>query len=274
MNSLVGNCLILRMKIISQKPMSKNAPATPQDLFFYLDGKQSQLMTLRLYFKPEPVSPGFFSVAELLLIVVTSIVLASALFLALSPWVRMEKYARYLIDSNQEPKRMALSQISNPVYQVINQLLLKNSLLTRDKSDLTDQIRKISYVDEVTELGNQLFFKAEFEVRLHNHEEDESGLLVLLSFNDESVLNGDIEEQVLNDEILHSIALLLKNFIRDIPHALVARLRSNDFALLLPNQTRDKTDQICKKLIQQLDKSIFDNTPIREHFCGYWYFGL
>lgn len=178
-------------------------------------------------------------------------------------WLLMlESYAQYILTNDNQMNSNIFKRASNPISQAINQLILNNSHLAKDKVDLTEQIRKISYIDETTELGNQLFFKAEFEVRLHNHEEDESGLLMLLSFID----YDSSDNQVLDGELLRSLANFLRHFVSKIPNALVARLRENDFALLLPNQTKELTDKLCKSLIEQLDKGIFDSTSLKEHF--------
>ena len=234
----------------------------PQYFYFYSDNDKQHLMTLKLYLKSKPLTPSIIGPREILFSSAIVALILLVLF-SLFRWIlQLEKYAVYLLTDTGNVSREGLGQTTNPVSQIINQLILKNTLLNKDKSELTEQIRKISYVDEVTELGNQLFFKAEFQVRLHNHEEDESGLFILLSFSDVD----DSSEQVLTDDVLRRIANLIRHFANDISHALVARLRANDFALLLPNQSRDKTDNICKTLIEQLDKSIFDNTPIKEHF--------
>jgi RNase E specificity factor CsrD len=175
---------------------------------------------------------------------------------------QLESYARYILANDNKPGERNLKKSTNPISQTINQLILKNSLLLKEKNELTDQIRKISFIDESTELGNQLFFKAEFEVRLHNHEEPESGLVILMSFAEVDLQ----ENSLLDSERLKAIANLLRHFVAEIPNAIVARLKDFDFALLLPNQTREKTDNLCKSLITQLDKTIFDHTNIREHF--------
>jgi len=262
-NELAGWQLIdANNQIIQEKKAAVAHPSLAQHLYFYRDSAQSELITLKLIFHPPKVQSAWFNPANLLLwLGFVGCVLAG--FFVTFKWIfQLEKYAIYLLTDTGNATKTNLQGISNPVSQVINQLLLRNSLLAKDKTELTQQIRKISYVDEVTELGNQLFFKAEFQVRLHNHEEDESGLFMLLSFVDEFV----DDEAILNDDVLRRIANLIRTFAHEIPNALVARLRENDFALLLPNQSREKTDKICKTIISQLDKGIFDSTPIKEHF--------
>ncbi len=236
--------------------------SSPQYIYFYIGPEKNHLYSLKLYFELAPLGEGSGFVSILLLSTTLVVILTLVLYLIFGWIIKLDNYAKYLLVDTQQMSKPRLKLLANPISQVINQLILHNSLLKKDKLDLTEQIRKTSYVDEVTELGNQLFFKAEFEVRLHSQEESEEGLLVLLGFSEPN----EFKNQVLSQETLQCISNVLKSYISGMNHALVARLRGNDFSLLLPNQSRSQINQICKTLIQQLDKSIFDKTPIKEHF--------
>jgi RNase E specificity factor CsrD len=259
---IVGWHLVDEQNRVMSHRNASVAGAIPQYLYFYSDNSRSKLVTLKLYFNEPKFHNLPWSWLDLLVIIAFVLGATGGLYLAFKWVLQTEKYAEFLLKDPSPFKISAFSSLSNPVSQIINQLILKNSLLVKDKTELTEQIRKISYVDEVTELGNQMFFKAEFQVRLHNHEEGETGLLVLLSFRE---LDAN-QSLVLTDERLRNIAILIRQYSMTISQALVARLRDNDFALLLPNQTRENTDKICKTLIEQLAKSVFDKTSIKDHF--------
>ena len=65
-------------------------------------------------------------------------------------WVgRLDSYARYLLVGKGTLSAPTLKGVPNPISQIINQLILNNSILHNDKTELTDQIKKISYVDDV-----------------------------------------------------------------------------------------------------------------------------
>ncbi len=231
-------------------------------IYFHSKGSEQDLITFKYYLSPDLDKISIFVWQNILavLLLLTAIL---AVLVGLFKWVmQLEVYANYLLSASDNNLSSQFKKDANPISNAINQLILRNSLLIKDKEELTQQIRRISYVDDVTELGNQSFFKAEFQVRLHNHEENESGLLMLLSFQ----YKRYEEKIIIDDDVLRSIATVLRNFTHDIPQALVARLREDDFAILLPNHTRDKTDKICHTLINHLDKAIFDKTPIKEHF--------
>ncbi|TQV72905.1 EAL domain-containing protein [Aliikangiella marina] len=248
-------------QVLGQRRPFENNNQSQQYLYFHRDLERQKLMSLQLVFDQPKVATGWslwdFFVAGLAVIAMTL-----CLFLIFKWVLNLENYANYLLTDNKSFNRSQFKNYANPVSRIINQLILQNSLLEKDKQELTDQIRKTSYVDDVTELGNHQFFKAEFQVRLHNHEEEESGLFVLLSF----VERDDDDELVIDDDRLRQITHVIKQYASEIPSALVARLHANDFALLLPNRTRSETDKICKTVIEQLEKIVFDKTSIREHF--------
>ncbi len=170
-------------------------------------------------------------------------------------WVsQLEQFANHILISEFNHPLKGRNRFHNVIGQALNQLILNNTHLMQAKTELTDKIRKTSYIDEVTELGNQLFFKAELQVRLHNHDEAESGLVMILSFVDTDTKTS----KYLTDEQQQEIANLLKSLVEDINQSLVARLKDAEFVLLLPNFTADQTDQFCKKTIALLAKTVFD----------------
>jgi len=184
-------------------------------------------------------------------------------FLYRFKWVeQLEDYANHVLSGeNNRPIDMKKS-FPNIISHALNQLILNNIHMTKDKIELAEKIRKTSYIDEVTELGNHSFFKAELQVRLHNRDEAESGLVAIMSFVDADTR----ERQSLKEEQQIEIAHVLKRFVDDIEHSVVAKLKNSEYALLLPYLTADQIDNFCKKLIQQLSKTVFNQLKHREHF--------
>ncbi len=227
----------------------------------YFKSANNQLIQLNLYFNSDFSVSNYFDVTSLvlaLLLVLGVLLICYLLF----GWVyRQETYAKYILESSHESNILSSDNFSSATSQALAQLILEKHQLLKDKTLLTEQIRRDSYVDESSRLGNQLFFKAEFEVRLHNKNEPESGLMMLLSFVQQ-------DDREVNEVNFQSLAILLKSYILDYPNALVARLRNNDFGLLLPNLTRENVDVFCKKLINQLEKSFFDQNQVRENFIA------
>ncbi len=176
--------------------------------------------------------------------------------------IKLEDYAWHLLASEGHFPIKTKHPFDNVISHALNQLILNNSHLTKEKLDLAEQIRKTSYIDSTTELGNQLFFKAELQVRLHNHDEAESGLVAILSFVDD--LNQQERQLSVEQEI--KIAAILRHFVENNDTAVVARLKESEFGLILPNYTADQTDQFCRRLINRLTKGVFGTTADVEHF--------
>ncbi|MDH5432406.1 MAG: EAL domain-containing protein [Gammaproteobacteria bacterium] len=198
--------------------------------------------------------------ADFLVYAVFSILLVLA-FRQNFKWIRnLEDHSKTLLTNNYE--WVQVDDKEHFTAQAINKLIESNQALRKDNRHLTEQIKKTAYIDDNTGLGNKLFFKAEFQVRLHNREEPESGICMILSFVDYSYDNNFM----LDEGRMLDIATVLRQFTGDIPNALIAKLQEKDFAILLPNQTRRHTDKLCKTLIEQLGKYVFDSTSVKEHF--------
>lgn len=231
--------------------------------YFYLpkmdDPRSSNTLMLSLNVQGDSSSPITSQAIFLLLLFWGGLTLY---FLHQFKWVsQLEQLASHVLTGEINYPLKDKNRFHNVIGQAFNQLILNNNQLLQAKTELAEKIRKTSYIDDVTELGNHLFFKAELEVRLHNHDEAESGLVVILSFVDADTKS----RKSLTDEQQLEIAGLLKSLIEDINQSLLARLKDSEFALLLPNFTADQTNQFCKKTIALLSKTVFDKVH-RGHF--------
>jgi len=198
-----------------------------------------------------------------LMIILAVIVLVGIYSFYRLRWVvKLEDYAWHLLASEGHFPIKTNHRFDNVINHALNQLILTNSQLTKEKLDLAEQIRKTSYIDSATELGNQLFFKAELQVRLHNHDEAESGLVAIFSFVDDLKQ----QERQLSDDQAIKIAAILRSFVENNDMAVVARLKESEFGLILPNFSADQTDQFCRRLIDRLTKGVFGTTADVEHF--------
>jgi len=208
-------------------------------------------------------SPNQFIEDAIYLVVLLWCALLTAFLFYKFRWVsQLEDFSQHVLTSANNRVLKTKYPFHNVIGHALSQLILNNSHLIKSKSDLAEQIRKTSYVDEVTQLGNHLFFKAELQVRLHNHDEAESGLVVLLSFVDSETKSS----KSLTPDHQVEVADLLRAFVGDINLSLVAKLKNSEYALILPNFTANQTDQFCRKLVDQLAKSVFDITSDNDHF--------
>jgi RNase E specificity factor CsrD len=155
------------------------------------------------------------------------------------------------------------SDRSSIIEKLVCNLANKNRLLAKEKTELTEQIRKTTYIDSVTELGNHLFFKAELEVRLHNHDELESGLVMILAF-------AELEDYPASagKGMQLAIASCLRNHLDSVENSIVAQLKTSEFALILPNLTSRKIDQFCRRLIKELSIHVYSKPESLHHFVN------
>lgn len=234
---------------------------TIQEHKLYFKDAGGNVFVLKIYFHPINNVKGFESGQ---ILVLTSLILIVFIygFKHFQEIYLLEKQAFNIIAQPQKNQIIDEKTGSNLIHRAFNQLITNNNLLLDDKCELAEQIKKNSYVDDITGLGNHLFFKAEFQVRLHNHEELELGIFMLLGF---SALEKEAS-LVLDDTTLKKIADVLKQFTTEINNGLVAKLKNNDFAILLPNQTRRNTDKLCKELIRRLALTLFGSTNTKYNF--------
>lgn len=249
--------------LLSKTFPRNNDQANPIISSFYLpivdDSRSSNTLILSIDIRKISNSP-ITSQSVLLLLLLGS--LLTLYFLGQFKWVsQLEHFAKDILTGELNHPLESRTRFHNVIGQALYQLILNNGQLIQAKSELAEKIRKTSYIDEVTELGNHLFFKAELEVRLHNHDEAESGLVVILSFVDADTKS---RKSLTNEQQLE-IAGLLKSLIEDINQSLLARLKDSEFALLLPNFTAEQIDQFCKKTIALLAKTVFEKIH-RGHF--------
>jgi len=183
-----------------------------------------------------------------------------------SSHIKLERFARYLLNADIKGFEHNESKEEGPVFRALNQLMLRASKLEKERQELTRQIRQISYVDQVTGFGNQWFFKAEFEVRLQsraNSERSDDGLLFLIAFKEPEESH---DSEWMSDRQVQQIAVVFRHFTQSINNSVVARLKNNEFAILLPNMVRKDINQWCQKLIAKLEEMVFERTSYRHHF--------
>ena len=255
---------IKKAEIAQLQETSVEQSSSEQQFFLYLpSGDQGQIANMLVFEVALPDHSSQLINHQLVLVLIFLGVGMLLFFLYRFRWVeQLEEFASHVLTSENNHPIDAKRSFPNVIGHAMNQLILNNSHMTKDKIELAEKVRKTSYIDEVTGLGNHLFFKAELQVRLHNNDEAESGLVAILSFVDADTKDS----QTLTKEQQTEIANVLKRFVDDIEHSVVARLKNSEYALLLPYLTADQIDTFCKKLIQQLAKTVFDQRGQRGHF--------
>ncbi len=230
---------------------------------FYIPASESpQPMMLAVHFDLTALAKDItpLTVETLILIFILIVAITLITYFNLRWVIQLEAFSKDALISGKQTPHSDLV-IHNIIGFTLSQLILNNRLLSKSKSELTNQIRRTTYIDETTELGNHLFFKAELQVRLHNQDEMESGLVLILAFVLEEGQSYSLED---GKQI--AIANCLKKSIDSIDSAIVAKLKENEFVLLLPNITATKMDQFCKKLVKDLSNQVYTQPEELHHF--------
>jgi RNase E specificity factor CsrD len=230
---------------------------------FYIPASESkQPMMLAVHFDLTTLAKDItpLTVETLILILILIVAITLITYFNLRWVIQLEVFSKDALISGKQTPHSDLV-IHNIIGFTLSQLILNNRLLSKSKSELTNQIRRTTYIDETTELGNHLFFKAELQVRLHNQDEMESGLVLILAFVLEEGQSYSFED---GKQI--AIANCLKKSIDSIDSAIVAKLKENEFVLLLPNITATKMDQFCKKLVKDLSNQVYTQPEELHHF--------
>lgn len=243
----------------------RNQPIAVRNLVsrvFYLPNNNQQALTVVVHFDltalAADITPLTVESVSLILVLIAIITLIT--YLSLRWVIQLEGFSKDALISGKQTPHSDLV-VHNIIGFTLSQLILNNRLLSKSKSELTNQIRRTTYIDQITELGNHLFFKAELQVRLHNQDELESGLVVIVAFVVDENENYSLEE---SKQI--SIANCLKKAIDSIDSAIVAKLKETEFVLLLPNFTATKIDQFCKKLVRELSSQVYSKPEELHHF--------
>ncbi|MBV1908793.1 MAG: EAL domain-containing protein [Kangiellaceae bacterium] len=245
-----------------------------------LTSTEGRLMVSKIFYLPQAIASTseftlavHFSLEQITIfstLFIQKILLAATVLLIFLGWImssvfawvgRLESYSKLVLTTDDNRMINSSLRFHNIIGHAINQLILNNTYLVKSKSELSSQIRRTTYIDDVTELGNHLFFKAELQVRLHNQGEAESGLVIILSF-----LESHVESDALTHDRQVQIAEYLKGVADPIENSIVAKLKDSEFVLLLPKCTAEQTDRFCKKIIKDLSFSVFSQPEQVHHF--------
>jgi diguanylate cyclase (GGDEF)-like protein len=140
--------------------------------------------------------------------------------------------------------------------------------------DVTEQesnaakLRKLAYIDSLTELPNRHYFHNELETLLRVHKNDEQRVGLLYLDLDEFKRVNDSVGHAVGDNILHQVGARLAKIVKDSVadfhspisgevHAPVARLGGDEFAVALPAVRHDDdAGALAARIIDELSKPI------------------
>ena len=184
----------------------------------------------------------------LAMVILACVIVYAALRWILAPLKRLEQQATAI--SNGEfkvqpdlPKPRELSS----VVVAMNTMSQKLDQLFGEQVFLISQLRKQASIDDVTGLAN----RADFDARIASLVADESGthsvLLIIISIQGLVEINhlGGREK---GNQLLVSVADILRGRLKEYPDALLARRQGTEFSILIRDIRREESSPVALKL--------------------------
>jgi diguanylate cyclase (GGDEF)-like protein len=126
-----------------------------------------------------------------------------------------------------EPKVPELKQLTT----AMNTMVVRLKDILDEEAGKLEQVRLEANCDALTGLANRRHFLSHLTSVLES-EELAGGALVMIRIDDLNGINRRLG-RTLTDELLLAVAARLKDYVKELPQALVGRLNGADFALLL-----------------------------------------
>lgn len=167
-----------------------------------------------------------------------------------------------IIPKTRELKRVvvAMNKMSHKI----------KSILTRQTHTI-ERIQKEAYIDKLTGVANRRSFDLQLDHMMHAV--DEFSRAALLFVRIKGLMDINIEKGYQEgDAVIVGVAEVIKRCLEKYPHAFVARTSGEQFAILLPNESLARCNEIAKELAYQipLGDILNDKTDVC-HIGGAWY---
>lgn len=159
---------------------------------------------------------------------------------------------RYFRTDDGQHTRVALAFRTMDSGDAMSPLLLVNVVDITERQKLYELVSHLADHDPLTGLFNRRRLDLEFERMLEKDSPEETDDAVLLVDLDNFKAVNDTLGHKAGDELLVEFAGLLKETVRSTD--IIARSGGDEFAILLPDITRDAANAICKSIVETVNK--------------------
>ena len=156
----------------------------------------------------------------------------------------VREVAQRIIDGERDPVALNI-QSSYVTGAAIQRLLNEVQQMAKAQVTAIDQVRRRSFVDSHTGLGNRAYFDAHLDVLLNDRDANVTGTIVLFDVG-EPFEDGSAQQQ-----FVEQLVVLIQHHLREFSHAILARRDDNNFAALLPGINARDMDTFCRKLLRE-----------------------
>lgn len=208
-------------------------------------------------------SESSFSYFFLLLLAILIGAIAATLYI-LVPLFHLEEKAESILTGDFDPEHFSPSD-EHPLTSelAINLLLNEHHFSRQQQTELSNRLRRHSFVDSLTGLGNREYFDAELEVHL-TAEDNVTGAVGIFSF--EPLMDCFHDDRAMFNDLIVQVGQRFLELSNEEDLYWVARRGDTDFAWLTLENSPDKVSRQCYKLIKDLARSVFDATEFQHHF--------
>ncbi len=124
-----------------------------------------------------------------------------------------------------------------------------------ENAALYEEVEELSYTDGMTSLHNYRYFELRLKEEVSRHHRTKNGLsLLILDIDHFKIFNDTLGHQA-GDEVLRSLAHILKTTVRD--NDIVARYGGEEFAIILPNVPPKGASILAERI-----RKIISDTPV------------
>lgn len=138
--------------------------------------------------------------------------------------------------------------ITNLLYLPSVEGLVVNIRDVSDRKQLEDQVTHQAGHDPLTNLANRSAFRTALEQALRATEPNRRVSVLMVDVNDFKAVNATFGSEV-GDQLLAAVGGRLEQIVS--PNAVLARLRSDEFAILLPNTPLGEPDDLAESIVDQ-----------------------
>ncbi len=149
----------------------------------------------------------------------------------------------------------------------MNQMTGKVRDMFAEQTSVVEELRRFSYQDSLTGMGNRRFFMGQLRTVLKDQGEEEEGLFFLLHVAGLQEIN-DQQGYKVGDDLICSVASAIAESMEKFPGVVCARLSGSDFGLLLANGSEESAGRIASELqlaVQQL--KAYEDSPAERISC-------
>jgi diguanylate cyclase (GGDEF)-like protein len=133
------------------------------------------------------------------------------------------------------------------VVVAMNSMTRKIKQMFDEQAQIADILRKSSYTDPLTGLGNRRYLEGQIAAGMGGAEVSVKGAFLLVQVHDLLELNQSLGYQY-SDLLLQRIAACIRQSTRHLPNAAPARISGGSFAIFLPDVTENEAQHIAGEI--------------------------